>query len=363
MKKSKNYITVIISVSVLFPVFIPPAFPLASASDSNPPILSVSKPELLSVSTTLDHIRVGDDIIVATAVRNNDEIQGRRALVIIEVRDSIDGTTVLLDWQNGTIQPDGSTQVGVSWVPQHAGEYELRTFAISGFDNPEILSSVSSSEVTIASARASYPLLVGNKTFDVQYSFSTADGIVRSMNVGEWAAVLVNVDVVNDTTLELVFPRKMLERLETESGYHYCVGNEFVPFVNGVPADFLDSSFTGSEEILTIPVKAGSTTLEIVGSDLLQSPPTCLSVGLEHYSFVKDLPGVNVDTYTDAMEIARDYLDNLAQSNGEEEGAVRGGPLGSVELVYLHVNGTAFIVNRYDGLLRRVPILRPYTKG
>lgn len=68
--------------------------------------------------------------------------------------------------------------------------------------------------------------------------------------------------------------------------------------------------------------------------------------------FVKDLP-VEVDTWYKAAVIARDYLDNLAQSNGEN-GLIRGGPIGSVELVYLHDNGTAFVVNRYDGSLEDV---------
>jgi hypothetical protein len=60
---------------------------------------------------------------------------------------------------------------------------------------------------------------------------------------------------------------------------------------------------------------------------------------------------VKVDTGYDAVVIARDYLDNLSQGNGEQKGEIIGGPIGSVKLVYLHENGTAFAVNRYDGSL------------
>lgn len=331
-------------------------FYFTSASfDSNSAILTFSEPALTSFSSTLDYVRVGDNMVVVTAVRNNDEIHDREALVIIEVRDITDGTTVSLDWQTGTILSGSRMDAGFSWVPQHAGEYELRTFGITSFEEPEILSSISSSEVSIASVRNSYPILIANKTFDVRYSFTSSEGTVQSVKVDASApAIIAAIDVAKDTSFEVIFPSKMLERLETQSGYHYCVGNEFVAFVNDVPSDYDDFRFTGAEQILTIPVKKGLNTIEIIGTDLLQSPTTCLHIGLEHYSFAKDFPGVEVDTWNDAVLIARDHLDSLAQGNGEEKGAVRGGPIGSVELVYLEGNGTAFMVNRYDGLLEDV---------
>src|SRR5207247_1627415 len=170
-------------------------------------------------------------------------------------------------------------QVGVPWIPYTAGNYELRTFAIRSFDNPTILSSISSSDVTIASASGNYPLNFANRTFDVRYSFSSADGIVQGMKMDvPTLSIIADVDVTNDTTLELVLPRKMLERLETLSGFHYCVGNGFVVFVNDVPAEF-DSRDTGTERILTIPVQLGSNTVGIVGFDILEAPPTCLTQG------------------------------------------------------------------------------------
>jgi hypothetical protein len=336
-------------VITLFPIFSAQPFLLAPASsDSNPTILTPSQPELQSDSRPITAVQVGDELVVATNVRNNDDIYDRTALVIIEVREGNDGTTVLLDLQSGTIKAGSSMQVGVRWIPYNAGNYELRTFAISSFDNPTILSSISSSDVTIASAPGSYPFNFANRTIDVRYSFSSADGIVQGMKMDvPTLSIIVDVDVTNETTLELVLPRKMLERLEAESGFHYCVGNGFVVFVNDVPAEF-DFRDTGTEQTLTIPVKSGSNTLGIVGTDILEAPPTCLTQG--QYLFVKDLP-VKVNTWYDAVVIARDYLDNLFQSNGEQKGEIIGGPIGSVKLVHLHENGTAFVVNRYDGSL------------
>jgi hypothetical protein len=237
--------------------------------------LTPSQPELQSDPRPITAVQVGDELVVATNVRNNDDIYDRTALVIIEVRDSNDGTTVLLDWQSGTIKAGSSMQVGVPWIPYNAGNYELRTFAISSFDNPTILSSISSSDVIIASAPGSYPFNFANRTFDVRYGFSSADGIVQGMKMDvPTVSIIADVDVTNETTLELVLPRKMLERLEAESGFHYCVGNGFVVFVNDVSAEF-GFRDTAAEQILTIPVKLGSNTVEIIGTDLLESPPTC----------------------------------------------------------------------------------------
>jgi hypothetical protein len=266
------------------------------------------------------------------------------------VRDSSDGTTVLLDWQSGTVKAGSQMQVGILWVPHRAGEYELRAFAITDFDSPEILSQISSSEVTIASARSSYPVMIGNRSFDVGYSFSSTEGTVQSMKMLEsGSAIIANVDVERDTNLAMAFPIKLLEQMEIASEYHYCVGNALDAFVNEVP---VDSEFGDAIDayVLTIPLKTGSNTLEIIGEDLLQSPTNCFYVGLEEYSFVRNDPSVKVYTLDQAVKIARDHLDNLAQSNGEEEGANRGGPVGSVDLVYLHENGKAFLMNRYGGI-------------
>lgn len=63
---------------VIFPNFALQPFLLAAASNANYFALSVSEPTLVSVSTPADSVRAGDDIAVATTVRNNDEINERR---------------------------------------------------------------------------------------------------------------------------------------------------------------------------------------------------------------------------------------------------------------------------------------------
>lgn len=68
---------------------------------------------------------------------------------MIEVRNA-EGITVLLAWQGGALGPLEQREIGVLWTPDQAGLYEMRTFAISDLDNPQILSLVETSTVTIS---------------------------------------------------------------------------------------------------------------------------------------------------------------------------------------------------------------------
>ncbi len=69
-------------------------------------------------------------------------------VAVIEAR-SEDGVTWFLDLQEGQAPPGDSTEVTTSWTPERTGDYELRTFLISGFENPTILTGVQSSNIVI----------------------------------------------------------------------------------------------------------------------------------------------------------------------------------------------------------------------
>jgi hypothetical protein len=70
-------------------------------------------------------------------------------VALIEVRDS-DGVTIFLAWQIGQLAGGDRTQVGLSWTPEDQGDYTVRTFVISDLNDPDILSEVSESDVTVA---------------------------------------------------------------------------------------------------------------------------------------------------------------------------------------------------------------------
>lgn len=84
-------------------------------------------------------------------------VKSDASFVIIEVRDA-SGIMVQIAWQSGVVEVGGLMSVGVSWMPKYAGTYELRTFVISGLENPHILSTVSSSKVTELNLKVQKPL-------------------------------------------------------------------------------------------------------------------------------------------------------------------------------------------------------------
>jgi hypothetical protein len=117
-----------------------PVVDLVDATPEPPTIKDVSGRPLSSLS-------VGQQAVLSTTVKNNnDRVQPFVAL--IEVRDS-SGVTVYLAWQTGTLNPAGEVEVGLSWKPEQAGDYEVRTFIISDLASPQILSPIEHATVAV----------------------------------------------------------------------------------------------------------------------------------------------------------------------------------------------------------------------
>jgi plastocyanin len=95
--------------------------------------IAPTEPALRSDSSLLKELTEGDRIVIATTVSDRCGMD-HPAIVILEVRDSND-VTVFLGLQNFTIQANSQTEVGLSWVPRQAGEYQLRAFTLVSFDS------------------------------------------------------------------------------------------------------------------------------------------------------------------------------------------------------------------------------------
>jgi len=95
----------------------------------------------------VSEINAGKQVILTTTVTNVNA-QSQPFVALIEVRDSND-ITVYLAWQTGTLPANGKADIGLSWTPDFADSYEVRTFAISSLSNPQILSEISSSQITV----------------------------------------------------------------------------------------------------------------------------------------------------------------------------------------------------------------------
>lgn len=139
--------------TMMFLQFLPVPFLMGNpSSDVDAAILTPSAPILTRpTSGGIQELHAGQQAIIETTIKNNDNVYDWASYVIIEVRDS-NGVTILLNWQSGVVGAGSQKSVGVSWTPEYAGDYEIRTFVISSLDSPRILSLVSSSQVKIGAA-------------------------------------------------------------------------------------------------------------------------------------------------------------------------------------------------------------------
>lgn len=124
----------------------------ASTGGSSQPFLTAATTDLVvkdaDSGAPLSQSNVGRTVVLSATVANNNvtEIQFTS---IFEIRDE-EGVTIYLRWTNGTLDAgDYTTNVELFWVPAQMGNYEVRTFLLSGFDRPMILSTISGADFTI----------------------------------------------------------------------------------------------------------------------------------------------------------------------------------------------------------------------
>jgi hypothetical protein len=110
---------------------------------------------------SIAELYVGRQLLISTNVYNNNA-QSQPFVAIIEIRDSSD-VTQSLAWQSGVLQANGNTTIGSSWTPGVAGDHTIRSFVISGLENPQILSAVSESQVYVMGGSFSDELAVFTK--------------------------------------------------------------------------------------------------------------------------------------------------------------------------------------------------------
>jgi len=101
------------------------------------PMISLSG---LQIAETPGNLPGDSEFQIELSMKNNgDKLQ--QVLVIIEVRNiNRTGITESLQFVNKTLSSSESTPAAVFWTPKDSGRYEMRVFAISGFQELEILS-------------------------------------------------------------------------------------------------------------------------------------------------------------------------------------------------------------------------------
>lgn len=85
--------------------------------------------------------------IVFNVTNNNDTEEP--IVAIVDVRDA-SGVTVFLEFIIGTLNSGQTSEMGISWAINEPGQYMIRSFAVTNFTKPEILSLPVKAQVTIS---------------------------------------------------------------------------------------------------------------------------------------------------------------------------------------------------------------------
>jgi hypothetical protein len=117
--------------------------PVSTGTDAT----AVTAPAPTDASGAGGSLQVGAQVVLAMTISNNND-QPQPFVALIEVRDG-SGVTVFLALQGGTLEPNGSTEVGVLWQPDSPGEFEARTFAVAELGGGEVISPVATSFITV----------------------------------------------------------------------------------------------------------------------------------------------------------------------------------------------------------------------
>jgi len=103
-------------------------------------------------SHPISEVRVGDQFIIFTTVANPGYDE-RELVAITQVADS-EGVVESIGIISEIVSVNSSIKVGMSWTPLHAGNYQLKTFAVSDLEHPIILATPSVSNITVVSSQS-----------------------------------------------------------------------------------------------------------------------------------------------------------------------------------------------------------------
>ena len=234
-KRKKLWLGGIMVYWCLSSIMIPASSQLALATSCS---LQLAEPILASTtSSPLKVVIEGQPYSILTTITGNCSKQEQLFVVIIEVRNS-DGITEYLAWQNGILEElADKTKIGVSWVPAHADNYELRAFAINDFRTLEILSPLVKTVVTVNAANNSATDSDARKPFTIvlipdtqnywlggneELAYNQSKWIVKNKDTLNIKIVIHLGDIVNtwNSQKEWIMSDKMMKILD-DNGIQY----------------------------------------------------------------------------------------------------------------------------------------------
>jgi hypothetical protein len=130
---------------IAIPVSVPDTLAQGAESSINPgitsPVLKDQQGNILSQGSE------GQILVLSTTAANSVD-EPLQFVAVIESRDEND-MTQFLGFSIGRLEANTQSEIGISWTPENAGDYQLRAFLLSGFPNPQILSTIQTSDVVI----------------------------------------------------------------------------------------------------------------------------------------------------------------------------------------------------------------------
>jgi hypothetical protein len=90
----------------------------------------------------------GDSGVMLTVQIMNPYAIGQPYVAVIEVRD-MQGYTMFLTWNTGTLHPGDQIDTSVIWMPDGSGVYAVRAFVVTDAESPRALTPVTQIEVMV----------------------------------------------------------------------------------------------------------------------------------------------------------------------------------------------------------------------
>jgi hypothetical protein len=227
-----------------------------------PPTIYDTRGNIIQNST------IGHPVVISKNFTNNsgNEID---FTLLIEVRDE-SGITQYLAWQTGRASPMATRNAGVSWTPNSAGEYQIRTFAISNLTNPQVLDVVETAQFSVFEPereRKVYSLELDGRKYDIEYSMNS--GFIKDVVVdNDLATITLQLErITSDTDLIIELQRELLlAAFSCDQGLVLPEDLDAIAFVDSIQAEIYVIDADATAVTWKLALDASAKRVELVGA-------------------------------------------------------------------------------------------------
>jgi hypothetical protein len=155
---------------------------------------------------------VGHPVVIAKNFTNSNDKEMDYTF-LVEVRDE-SGITQYLAWQKSNALPMSTREVGVSWTPEIATEYEIRTFVVSNMTNPQVIDFVETAKFSVFAQvpkNNSYSLELDGRDYQIEYILGSGN-VKKITTQASAGAINIELSMVDaDTELTVTLPKDLMD--------------------------------------------------------------------------------------------------------------------------------------------------------